>query len=150
MRENETILDATEVTGHSLRSANSDAMNHHPMGSVAAQSVGSVRLVDIPGHPRLRKLIRAFAGRARNVTFVIDSKSFSATSKENAECALPPLVCVVINNGASDLSLLLNILDESEFRKRKMLIACNKVCSTVHVMVAPFEHPRRDHFGCNW
>jgi len=82
MRENETILDATE-------------------------SVGSVRLVDIPGHPRLRKLIRAFAGRARNVTFVIDSKSFSATSKENAD-------------------LLLNILDESEFRKRKMLIACNK------------------------
>jgi hypothetical protein len=49
-----------------------------------------VALVDVPGHPRLRERIRKlFARRARNVVYVIDSKSFSAQSKENAEYDSP-------------------------------------------------------------
>ena len=54
---------------------------------------GSVTLVDVPGHPRLRENIREkYAARAKSVVFVIDAKEFKDRSREQAEC-VPALPC---------------------------------------------------------
>jgi len=107
---------------------------------------GSVTLVDVPGHPRLRENIREkYAARAKSVVFVIDAKEFKDRSREQAEC-VPALPCPPhridrLRRTAAALprprpdpaarvalvSLLLNILDDSDFRSRSLLVACNKV-----------------------
>ena len=105
---------------------------------------GSVTLVDVPGHPRLRENIREkYAARAKSVVFVIDAKEFKDRSREQAECvpALPPRpaasICAALPRPRPDpaarvalVSLLLNILDDSDFRSRSLLVACNKVRAT--------------------
>ena len=62
-----------------------NAPAEHSVEHTCAQSGGGA-LIDVPGHPRLRDSIRqAFAARARNIVYVVDSKTFSEQSKENAE-----------------------------------------------------------------
>jgi signal recognition particle receptor subunit beta len=112
----------------------------------------SVPLIDVPGHARLRENIREkYAKQAKRVVFVIDAKEFKETSRETAECvhlsrSILPLVLLVRFRGRAHLisdtngcrrrrlclpcaaccSLLLNVLDDSDFRKRNLLVACNK------------------------
>jgi signal recognition particle receptor subunit beta len=46
-----------------------------------------VHLVDVPGHPRVRRGFQAHLPSARGVVFVLDSVDFLPHKTETAECA---------------------------------------------------------------
>ena len=68
-----------------------------------------VRVVDVPGHAKLRKEALRELARARAVVFVVDSVSFASERKEVAK-------------------FLFDILSDESFQTRKipLMIACNK------------------------
>ena len=47
----------------------------------------TVHLVDVPGHPRVRRGFQAHLPSARGVIFVLDSVDFLPHKTETAECA---------------------------------------------------------------
>lgn len=44
-----------------------------------------VRIVDIPGHPRVRRQFELYADRARGIVFVVDAVDFMPKKTDTAE-----------------------------------------------------------------
>ena len=51
----------------------------------------AVKLVDVPGHPRVRGKFRTYLDRARGILFVIDAVDFTPHKTAIAEWGLPVL-----------------------------------------------------------
>lgn len=112
----------------SHRKGNDAGTNHQPLATVTsmeanesdavliASASGSgteqthVRVVDIPGHPRLKGLFDSYVNGARGIVFVIDSVNFKPKNSEAAEQLYDVLVHPVVAG-----------------RRLPILIACNKV-----------------------
>jgi signal recognition particle receptor subunit beta len=86
-----------------------DARGKKTKSGSAATTTKRARVVDLPGHPRLRAKIDAHASRARGVVFVLDAVDFAANRGEVAE-------------------RLHALLADPAIRKRRVpfLVACNK------------------------
>lgn len=84
------------------------ALSSH--GNSNANATSHVRVVDIPGHPRLKGLFDSYVNRARGIVFVIDSVNFKPKNSEAAEHLYDVLVHPVVAG-----------------RRLPILIACNKV-----------------------
>lgn len=76
--------------------------HRHDHGHVRVRAVacmqGSskhVKVIDVPGHPRLRSVFDLHAASASCIIFVLDSSTFVAEKQTVAECALQtcPLLC---------------------------------------------------------
>ncbi len=52
--------------------------------------VRGVHLVDVPGHPRLRRVFERYVAGVRGVVFVVDALDFLPHTTETAEWGSPP------------------------------------------------------------
>ncbi|EFN54587.1 hypothetical protein CHLNCDRAFT_59704 [Chlorella variabilis] len=77
--------------------------------AAGAPAARPVRLVDIPGHPRVRGQVERYAGGAAGVVFVVDSVDFMPRKTEAAE-------------------QLYEVLSQAGLARRRvpLLLACNK------------------------
>lgn len=91
-----------------------------------------LRLVDLPGHPRLRTRLDDYAACARGVVFLVDGRegAFLGGVRETAECA--PSVCESLcfpdARRAFSRRLLLDVLSHPGFARRAppLLLLVNK------------------------
>lgn len=71
----------------------------------------SLRLIDVPGHPRIRDQFREYMSDAKAVSFIVDASTVSRNGAAVAECvALPPVLCHKPNYRHRHLHQVLNVI----------------------------------------
>lgn len=71
-----------------------------------------IRLVDFPGHSRLRPKLQPYLHSSKSILFIIDSKRFATQARRDAQLLHHILTDSIVSNSGTPLLVILNKRDE--------------------------------------